>query len=163
MQALLYETRWFSSYKGSIKAQIRETCQSGVKAILVRLEGGPITQVEARAMGELIAEAKSDLAQLGVPEPKIELHAFETVTAFAERGLRGFLSDAYDEEYKPIPSSLLASLPPCDKARTVSLPAEGADPQLAVAEEAVRRLPIPLTAAEDALVADGMLPIVIES
>ena len=114
-------------------------------------------------MEELIAEAKSDLAQLGVREPKIELHAFETVTAFAERGLRGFLSDAYDEEYKPIPTSLLALLPPCDKACTVSLPAEGADPQLAVADEAVLRPPAPLPAAGDALVGDGMLPIVIES
>jgi serine/threonine protein kinase len=163
VQALLYETRWFSSYKGSIKAQIRETCQSGVKAILVRLEGGPITQVEARAMGELIAEAKSDLAQLGVPEPKIELHAFETVTAFAERGLRGFLSDAYDEDYPPIPTSLLASLPPCDEVRTDSLPAEGGDPQLAVAQEAVPRLAVPFPAARNLLVEDGMLPIVIES
>jgi hypothetical protein len=163
VEQILHETRWLASYRGSIKAQIRETCQSGTKAILVRLEGGPITQVEARAMGQLIAEAKSDLAQLGVPEPKIELHAFETVTAFAERGLRGFLSDAYDEDYPPIPTSLLASLPPCDDVRTDSLPAEGGDPQLAVAQEAVPRLAVPLPAARNLLVEDGMLPIVIES
>jgi hypothetical protein len=36
-----------SSYKGSIKTQVRETCQSGARAILVRLKGGPITRIEA--------------------------------------------------------------------------------------------------------------------
>ena len=116
-------------------------------------------------MGGLIAEAKSDLAQLGVPEPKIELHAFENVTAFAEDGLRGFLSDAYDEDYPPIPTSLLASLPPCDEVRTDSLPAEGGDPQLAVAQEAVPRLAVPFPASSDVpvLVEDGVVLMAIES
>jgi serine/threonine protein kinase len=112
VEALLHETRWLSSYRGSIKAQIRETCMGGATAILVRLEGGPITRVEARIMQELIFEAQSDLAQLGVPEPKIELHAFENVTAFAEGGLCGLLSEIYGEDYTPIPTSLLAALPP---------------------------------------------------
>jgi hypothetical protein len=136
VQSILHETRWLSSYKGSIKAQVRETCQSGARAILVRLEGGPITRVEARAMEQLIAEAQSDLAQLGVREPNIELHAFETVMAFAKHGLRGFLGDVYGEEYAPIPTSLLAALPPCDEIRPVCLPAEEETPQLAVAEDA---------------------------
>jgi hypothetical protein len=142
VQSILHETRWLSSYKGSIKAQVRETCQSGARAILVRLEGGPITRVEARAMEQLIAEAQSDLVQLGVREPNIELHAFETVMAFAKHGLRGFLGDVYGEEYAPIPTSLLAALPPCDELCPVCLPAEEETPQLAV----------PFSAARDVLV-----------
>jgi hypothetical protein len=108
---LLDETRWLSSYKGSIKAQIRETCQSGAKAILVRLEGGPITRVEARVMGQLISEVKADLAQLGVADPDLELHAFGSATAFADSGLSRFLRDIYGEDHYPIPESLLAALP----------------------------------------------------
>jgi hypothetical protein len=151
VQEILHETRWLSSYRGSIKAQIRETCQSGATAILVQLEGGPITRVEARIMEQLIAQAKSDLVQLGVLEPKIELRVFETVTTFAQRGLRGFLGDVYGEEYPPIPTSLLAALPPCDEVRPVCLPAEEAEPPLVV----------PFSAAGDVLVEDGILPIVI--
>jgi hypothetical protein len=112
VQTILHETRWLSSYKGSIKAQIRETCQSGAKAILVRIEGGPITRVEARVMGQLICEAKSDLAQLGVSEPEIELHAFDTLMSFAECGLPGFLYDVYGEDCEPLPTTLVAALPP---------------------------------------------------
>ncbi len=82
-------------------------------------------------MEQLIAEAKSDLAQLGVHEPNIELHAFETVMAFAKHGLRGFLGDVYGEEYAPIPTSLLAALPPII-IRPVYLPAEEEAPQLEV-------------------------------
>ena len=93
-------------------------------------------------MEQLIAEAQSDLAQLGVREPNIELHAFETVMAFAKHGLRGFLGDIYGEEYAPIPTSLLAALPPCDELCPVCLPAEDAEPQLAV----------PFSAARDVLV-----------
>ena len=111
VETVLHETRWLSSYKGSIKAQIRETCQSGAKAILVRIEGGPITLVEARVMGQLIVEAKSDLAQLGVSEPEIELHAFKTLASFVEGGLPGFLRDVYGDDYEPIPTSLVAALP----------------------------------------------------
>jgi hypothetical protein len=162
---LLHETRWLSSYKGSIKAQIRETCMGGASAILVRLEGGPITRVEARIMQELIFEVQSDLAQLGVAEPKIELHAFETVTAFAEDGLRGFLYEIYGEDYTPIPTSLLAALPPCNEVRANCLPAEGAELQLAVEEEAEPRLAVPFPASSDVpvLVEDGVVLMAIES
>jgi hypothetical protein len=165
VEALLHETRWLSSYRGSIKAQIRETCMGGAAAILVRLEGGPITRVEARIMQELIFEAQSDLAQLGVPEPQIELHAFENVTAFAEGGLCGLLSEIYGEDYTPIPTSLLAALPPCNEVRAVCSPAEDAELQLAVAEEAEPRLADPFPAASDVpvLVEDGILPTAIES
>ena len=151
VQEILHETRWLSSYRGSIKAQIRETCQSGARAILVRFAGGPITRVEARTMEQLIAESKSDLTQLGVHEPKIELHAFETVTTFAERGLKNFLGDVYGGEYAPIPPSLLAALPPCDEVRQLGLPAEEAELQLAA----------PFSA--DMLLEDCTLPILIAS
>ena len=83
VERILRETRWLSSYKGSIKAQIRQVCQSnGAKAILVRIDGGPITRVEARMLPSLIAEAKTDLASLGFTEVDIELHAFETLQDF---------------------------------------------------------------------------------
>jgi ABC-type branched-subunit amino acid transport system substrate-binding protein/serine/threonine protein kinase len=118
VQAILHETRWLSSYKGSIKAQIRETCQAGAKAILVRLEGGPITRVEARVMGQLMSEARSDLAQLGVSAPQIELYAFDTLMSFGEHGLPGFLCDIYGDGHEPIPTSLLAALPPHEDVGT---------------------------------------------
>jgi hypothetical protein len=111
VQKILDETRWLPSYRGSIKAQIRETCNSGAKAILVLLEGGPITRVEARLMGALISEAKADLAHLGVSAPEIEIHGFDSLTSFAERGLPGFLCDIYGGDYETIPTLLLAALP----------------------------------------------------
>ena len=62
-------------------------------------------------MGQLISEARSDLAQLGVSEPQIELHAFDELISFAERGLPSFLCDIYGEIHEPTPTSLLAALP----------------------------------------------------
>ena len=73
VQGILDETRWLSSYKGSIKAQIRQVCQGHSKAILIRIDGGPITRVEARVLRSLIAEAKSDLASLNFTDVVIEL------------------------------------------------------------------------------------------
>jgi hypothetical protein len=90
-----------------------------------------------------------------VPEPKIELHAFENVTAFAEDGLRGFLSEIYGEDYTPIPTSLLAALPPCNEVRALCSPAEEAELQLAVPYSAASDVPVP--------VEDGILLMVIES
>jgi serine/threonine protein kinase len=153
VEAILYETRWLSAYKGSIKAQIRETCQCGSKAILVRLVGGPITRIEARVMGQLICQARTDLAQLGVANPDIELHAYDDVTSFAENGLPGFLSEIYGDDYtlisavepsllaglpaREVPSNLLAQLqqglcarnPVCDRvvAQVVTYPADPGD------------------------------------
>jgi serine/threonine protein kinase len=121
VEAILHETRWLASYKGSIKAQIREACQSGAKAILVRLEGGPITRVEARIMAQLIIEAKADLAQLGVSSVTIELHAHESVFDFANT-LATYTCEVYGEEYKPIPAALLAALH--HQGSSVSVPQE---------------------------------------
>jgi serine/threonine protein kinase len=84
VQDILYDTRWLSSYRGSIKAQIRQVCQGHAKAILIRIDGGPITRVEARILPSLIAEAKADLASLGFAEVDIELYAFETIFDFLE-------------------------------------------------------------------------------
>jgi hypothetical protein len=109
-ERLLFETHWLASYKGSIKAQMRETCQSGAKAILLRFEGGPVTRVEARAMPVLVSECLADLAQLGVCNPVVELLAFETVYEFADAALFGVLGEIYGEHWDPIPPSLLAEL-----------------------------------------------------
>jgi serine/threonine protein kinase len=84
VQEILHETRWLSSYKGSIKAQVRQVCQGYAKAILIRIDGGPITRVEARILPSLIAEAKTDLASLNCNDVDIELHAFETIFDFLE-------------------------------------------------------------------------------
>jgi hypothetical protein len=111
VELILYETRWLASYKGSIKAQIREACQSGVKAILVRFEGGPITRVEARLMAQLISEAKADLTQLGLSSVAIELHAHESVSEFAD-AIAAYTSEVYGDESKPIPAHLVALIKP---------------------------------------------------
>jgi serine/threonine protein kinase len=128
VQTILEETRWLASYKGSIKAQIRETCQSGAKAILVLLEGGPITRVEARVMGQLISEVRSDLAQLGVAEPRIELHAFDTLVSFATFGLPSLLCEIDGDGHEPtsIPMRLIEALHPHDKAPLHCLATESA-------------------------------------
>jgi serine/threonine protein kinase len=110
VQKILHETRWLASYRGSIKAQIRETCQSGAKAILVRFDGGPITRVEARIMAQLMGESMADLQQLGVPDPTVEHLAFDSVHAFAETALADALGEIYGEP-RPIPAHLLAELP----------------------------------------------------
>ncbi len=96
---------------GSIKAQIRETCQSGAKAILVRFEGGPITRVEARIMAQLIGESTTDLAQLGVRDPTIELRAFDTVYDFADTALTDILGEICGDSSELMPAGLLAELP----------------------------------------------------
>ncbi len=110
-EQILNETRWLASYRGSIKAQIRETCQSGAKAILVRFDGGPITRVEARIMAQLVGESTADLAQLGVRDPTIDLRAFDTVYDFADTGMSEVLGEIYGENCEPIPAGLLAELP----------------------------------------------------
>jgi hypothetical protein len=120
VEQVLHETRWLASYMGSIKAQIRETCQSGAKAILVRFEGGPITRVEARIMGQLIRESTADLAQLGVRDPVIELRALDTVYDFADSALTDVLGEIYGDSWEPLPVGLLAELP-----RASSMPEPG--------------------------------------
>jgi hypothetical protein len=105
-EQILRETRWLASYRGSIKAQIRDTCQSGAKAILVRFDGGPITRVEARIMAQLVGESIADLAQLGVHDPKIELRAFDTVYEFADTALTEVLGEIYGDSCEPIPAPL---------------------------------------------------------
>jgi hypothetical protein len=121
VEQILHETRWLASYRGSIKAQIRETCQSGAKAILVRFEGGPITRVEARIMAQLIGESTADLAQLGVRDPTIELRAFDTVYDFADTALSHILGEIYGDSSEPIPAGLLAELPRADAVPEPSL------------------------------------------
>ncbi len=111
VEQILHETRWLASYRGSIKAQIRETCQSGAKAILVRFEGGPVTRVEARIMAQLIKESSADLAQLGVGDPRIELRAFDTVFQFADSALTEVLVEICGDNCEPVPAGLLAELP----------------------------------------------------
>jgi hypothetical protein len=111
VEQILHETRWLASYKGSIKAQIRETCQSGARAILVRFEGGPITRVEARLMAQLISESITDLTQLGVRAPVIELLAFDTADEFTDKVLMNVLGEMYGDRCKPVPANLLAELP----------------------------------------------------
>jgi hypothetical protein len=105
-------------------------------------------------MGQLISEARSDLAQLGVSEPQIELHAFDELISFAERGLPSFLCDIYGEIHEPTPASLLAALPgkqqaclrrspasllaalpPHEDARTGCLLAADAEPAIGASDE----------------------------
>jgi hypothetical protein len=133
---ILNETRWIASYKGSIKAQIRETCQGGSKAILVRFEGGPITRVEALVMDQLIAETMADLTQLGVRDPRVELLAFDTVYEFVDTALSDVMGEIYGEHWEPIPSGLLAQLPRSSSLCN-SLPQSGPRAEWAVGSRVV--------------------------
>jgi hypothetical protein len=96
VEQILFHTMWWASYKGSVKSQIREVCQSGHEAILVRIDGGPITRVEARNLSKLIAEARDDLKKLGCEDPRIQLDAYETVFQFHAE-LPRYLARVYGE------------------------------------------------------------------
>ena len=94
VQSIILETRWWASYKGAVKAQIREVCQGGAKAILVRIDGGPITCVEARHLSAFIDEVRGDLRTLQVLDPAIELQEYESVFAF-QKTLPRLLAEVY--------------------------------------------------------------------
>jgi hypothetical protein len=96
VEQILFHTMWWASYKGSVKSQIREVCQSGHEAILIRIDGGPITRVEARNLATLIAEARADLKKLGYEDPRIQLDAYETVFQFHAE-LPRYLARVYGE------------------------------------------------------------------
>jgi serine/threonine protein kinase len=96
VEQILFQTMWWASYKGSVKSQIREVCQSGHEAILVRIDGGPITRVEAKNLTKLIAEAKEDLKKLGCEDPRIQLDAYETIFQFHAEVPR-YLARVYGE------------------------------------------------------------------
>jgi serine/threonine protein kinase len=94
VQSIILETRWWASYKGAVKAQIREVCQGGAKAILVRIDGGPITCVEARHLSAFVAEVRGDLLTLQVLDPVIELQEYDSVFAF-QKALPVLLAEVY--------------------------------------------------------------------
>jgi poly [ADP-ribose] polymerase 10/14/15 len=59
---------WFTSYKGQIKAEVKTLVQlsSVSKLVLLCIEGGPITQLEAATMRQLKDEVSADLRSKNV-------------------------------------------------------------------------------------------------
>ena len=81
---IIKQTIWFSSYRASVKGQVRHVCQGGAHAVayVVLIEGGPVTRVEALEMPSIIAEVTQDLSKIGVTNPDIQVLSFKTVTDF---------------------------------------------------------------------------------
>ena len=81
---VIKQTIWFSSYRASVKGQVRHVCQGGPDAVcyVVLIEGGPVTRVEALEMPSIIAEVRQDLSKIGVTNSAIEVMSFKTVTEF---------------------------------------------------------------------------------
>ena len=81
---VIKQTIWFSSYRASVKGQVRHVCQGGADATayVVLIEGGPVTRVEALEMPSIIAEVRQDLSKIGVTNPAIQVMSFKTVTEF---------------------------------------------------------------------------------
>jgi tetratricopeptide (TPR) repeat protein/predicted Ser/Thr protein kinase len=78
---LVKDTRWFASYCGAVKSTIKVYCQKEEEVLLVCIEGGPITRVEAAEMPRLRKEAIVDLEKLGILTPSI---AIRNVRSFQE-------------------------------------------------------------------------------
>ena len=81
---VIKQTIWFSSYRASVKGQVRHVCQGGADATayVVLIEGGPVARVEALEMPSIIAEVRQDLSKIGVTNPAIQVMSFKTVTEF---------------------------------------------------------------------------------
>ncbi len=62
-------------------------------------------------MAQLISESITDLTQLGVRAPVIELLAFDTADEFTDKVLMNVLGEMYGDRCKPVPDNLLAELP----------------------------------------------------
>jgi hypothetical protein len=77
-------TRWFAAYCGAVKNTIKVYCQKKEDVLLVCIEGGPITRVEAAEMPRLREEAIADLKKLGVSQPSIEICNVRTFQEFEQ-------------------------------------------------------------------------------
>jgi hypothetical protein len=82
--SLVKDTKWFATYCGAVKNTIKVFCQKNEEVLLVCIEGGPITRVEAAEMPRLREEAMSDLQKLGVPSPSIEIRNVATFQEFEQ-------------------------------------------------------------------------------
>jgi hypothetical protein len=81
---LVKSTRWFAAYCGAVKNTIKVYCQKKEDVLLVCIEGGPITRVEAAEMPRLREEAMADLKELGVSQPSIEICNVRTFQEFEQ-------------------------------------------------------------------------------
>jgi hypothetical protein len=81
---LVKGTRWFAAYCGAVKNTIKVYCQKKEDVLLVCIEGGPITRVEAAEMPRLREEAIADLKKLGVSQPSIEICNVRTFQEFEQ-------------------------------------------------------------------------------
>ena len=73
---LIKGTRWFSAYSGGIKQAIKSACQEGNHCCMVCVQGGAVSQVEAREMPIIREQTISDLKKLGIMEPVIKIQKF---------------------------------------------------------------------------------------
>jgi tetratricopeptide (TPR) repeat protein len=84
IESLVKDTKWFAAYCGAVKHAIRLYCQNGAEVLLVCIEGGPVTRVEAAEMPRLREEAMSDLQKVGFQSPSIEICSVATFQEFEQ-------------------------------------------------------------------------------
>ena len=88
------KTQWFYGYKTAVKAVIKLEMQGfdGI-LVLVCVEGGPVTQVEAEEMVTIVNEARKDAAKSHL-KVRIQLITISYYDFLQEYGQRGTWSDA---------------------------------------------------------------------
>ncbi len=108
---------WWASYKGQVKGHVRHVAQAGELAIVIRLDGGAITRVEAREIPNLLAEVQADLrhAKLGITDPRISLRAHPHMASF-EKALPSYLEELEEASDPDEPTPRVA---PNGRARPV--------------------------------------------
>ena len=106
-------TGWWASYKGQVKGHVRHVLQAGELALVIRIDGGPITRVEAREIPNLLAEVRADLAHafgITVTDPKISVRPHPHFASF-EAALPSYLEELEEASDDESGAPTLASSP----------------------------------------------------
>jgi hypothetical protein len=85
---LIKQTRWFPAYAGGIKRAVMMACQDGFSVLMICINGGPVSQVEAREMPLICEQIISDLATIGIADPIItvvKLDIFQDLEALVSK------------------------------------------------------------------------------
>jgi hypothetical protein len=94
---LLRRTRWFAGECAAIKSTIKVYCQQKKALLLVCIEGGPFTNATIREVPRLREEAMTELRNLGVFTPSIEICNLRTFQDFEQLVKRESLLEMHKE------------------------------------------------------------------
>jgi hypothetical protein len=96
--SIVKETGWWDRYIGQVKGAVRNECQQGFHVVMACIKGGPISQVEAQEMPNILKQILTDLEKLQVAQPGIEIELFPSYQKF-EQYITDLQPELVDEEY----------------------------------------------------------------